>query len=1271
MTEVLQPARFPLWGSRLIEASAGTGKTWTIAALYLRLVLGHGGEAACARALAPAEILVMTFTRAATRELSDRIRARLLEAARCFRGEAQPRDDDAFLAELLAAYPEGVARSGAAWRLAMAAESMDDAAVHTIDAWCQRMLREHAFDSACPFDEELAANERAMRQEAARDYWRQQIYVLPAGALDPTLGVWPDVDALAADAQALMELELPADAAQGSLGDCIVRVSSQRATSLERLKQGWAGRAREMQAWLDGLYDGKAFPFDKPKLTRKNYSAWLAALAAWAEDPQAERPEMKLGATRLTPQGLHALAKPDARYELPPHFEAFAQLMQALAALPSLASALRLHAAASIQQRLAWLKQQAGSFGFADLLNRLDAALDPARNDASERLRERILAQTPVALVDEFQDTSPVQARIFDRLWRVADNARATALLLIGDPKQSIYGFRGADIHSYLAVRRATAGRHYMLGTNHRSTRALVAAVNHSFEQAEARDGAGAFLYRPEPPGDAADNPVPFVPVDARGRGETFVTGSGPVAAMTLVLDAEPQDARSSQSAYAQRCAERIVTLLNDAAAGFAGAATGLRRLQPADVAVLVRTGREAWAVRRALRQRGVASVYLSDKDSVFRSPEAQDLLRLLQAVASPLDSRLLRAALATRLLGLSLAELAQLADDDEAFDRRSEQVRQLHGVWQGQGVLAMLRQALHVLGLPARWLVGSGDAAGGEPGEPGEPIEGDSGGERRLTNVLHLAELLQTASSRLDGEQALVRWLAAQMQGEGGSSGDEQIVRLESDADLVQVITVHKSKGLEYPLVFLPFACSFRAVDRARTRFVHLADARGRRTLHLELNDDILAAADQDRLREDLRLLYVALTRARHALWLGVAALTATSRSSECVAHRSAFGCLVGGRAPRTAAEWATQVRSLAAGDSGIAVEAGPAPGRTALRRRDDPPPLRVPADYAADFERRWSVGSFTALVRALPGPVSAAAARDDEVPAPADTLPGEAGAEDVVAPRAAPVEVPLDAAATAAPPGRGGAVLADAAATWHAFPRGALPGNFLHDQLEWLAGEGFALAESPALQQQLQRRCEQQGWGPRAAAVQAWLAAVVDTPLPPVGAPLRAIGRLLPEMEFWFPSDGLVASRVDELCRTHLLAGLARPALPERELRGMLMGFADLVFEHDGRWWVLDYKSNALGAGDADYTPQALQAAMAEHRYDVQAALYLLALHRLLRTRLGAGYDPARQLGGAVYFFIRGLRGPVRGCHAVPPSLPLLSALDALLPLASAVPS
>jgi exodeoxyribonuclease V beta subunit len=291
-----------------------------------------------------------------------------------------------------------------------------------------------------------------------------------------------------------------------------------------------------------------------------------------------------------------------------------------------------------------------------------------------------------------------------------------------------------------------------------------------------------------------------------------------------------------------------------------------------------------------------------------------------------------------------------------------------------------------------------------------------------------------------------------------------------------------------------------------------------------------------------------------------------------------------------------------------------------------------------------------------------SGAAVRDDE------TLPAADGAG-----MALSVRTPADPVWAAGPldgPQLGrdwGSVLGGAAtvalAPWHRFARGALPGNFLHDQLEWLAGEGFALARRPELLVQLQRRCERAGWGRWADDVGVWLSALVQTRLPPVGAALQDIVTLLPEMEFWFPSDGLVSSRVDALCRAHLLVGRDRPALPERSLRGMLMGFADLVFEQGGRYWVLDHKSNHLGGQDSDYSADALEAAMASHRYDVQAAIYLLALHRLLRARLGAAYDPARQLGGAVFLFLRGIQGPASGCCHLAPPLALLDALDGLL--------
>jgi exodeoxyribonuclease V beta subunit len=178
------------------------------------------------------------------------------------------------------------------------------------------------------------------------------------------------------------------------------------------------------------------------------------------------------------------------------------------------------------------------------------------------------------------------------------------------------------------------------------------------------------------------------------------------------------------------------------------------------------------------------------------------------------------------------------------------------------------------------------------------------------------------------------------------------------------------------------------------------------------------------------------------------------------------------------------------------------------------------------------------------------------------------------------------------------------------------------------------------------------------------AWLRAAVTTPLPPLGAALRDIGAVLPEMEFWFPSEHLATSALDALCRRHLLDGIPRPALPQRALHGMLKGFSDLVFEHAGRYWVLDYKSNALGGNDAAYHARALAQGMAEHRYDVQGAIYLLALHRLLASRLGDAYDPAEQLGGAVFFFLRGIgNAATRGCHVLEPDPRLLDELDDLL--------
>lgn len=392
-----------------------------------------------------------------------------------------------------------------------------------------------------------------------------------------------------------------------------------------------------------------------------------------------------------------------------------------------------------------------------------------------------IREQFPVALIDEFQDTDPVQYGIFERIYQISENRAETGLFMIGDPKQAIYAFRGADIYTYLAARRATSGRLHSLDTNYRSSKAMVAAVNQVFLQAEAREaGRGAFLFR-----EADDNPLPFIEVRAKGRGEQLLIDGEACAALQCwhLESEEPVSGSVYRQQLAASCASHIVALLNggqQGTAGFQNAEGELRPCLPSDIAILVRDGHEAQMVRAELAAREVRSVYLSDKDSVFAAQEAHDLLAWLKACAEPDSERLLKAALASLTLNLSLAALDRLNQDERVWEDWVMRFRRYRDTWQRQGVLPMLRHLLHDFQLP-RTLIRRSD------------------GERVLTNLLHLAELLQQAAGELDGEQALIRHLAEHL-ASSGQAGEEQILRLESDEQLVKVVTIHKSKGLEYP---------------------------------------------------------------------------------------------------------------------------------------------------------------------------------------------------------------------------------------------------------------------------------------------------------------------------------------------------------------------------------------------------------------------------------------------------------------------------------------
>ncbi|OCR25765.1 exodeoxyribonuclease V subunit beta [Pseudomonas syringae] len=1205
--------RFPLHGSQLIEASAGTGKTFTISALYVRLVLGHGDEnSSFGRELLPPQILVVTFTDAATKELRDRIRTRLAEAARFFRDEIVAPDE--LIAELRDQFSAEQWQACAS-RLDIAAQWMDEAAVSTIHSWCQRMLREHAFDSGSLFTQTLETDHSDLLGEVLRDYWRRFCYPMSGDALKWVRAHWGGPAALLPRVRLLFgsERNVPDQEPAELIGASL----QQRREALKALKAPWIEWANELHLiCMDGV---ACKVVDGRKMQERYFKPWFEKLNAWAADEEQEDLDLGTGFTRLTPDGIAEAWKSNPPSH--PAFEAMVELKVALDTLPTPDAAVLEHAAHWVGVRFEEEKRRRAEMGFDDMLLRLDAAL---QSSGGERLATLIREQFPVALIDEFQDTDPVQYRIFESIYRLEENDRETGLFLIGDPKQAIYAFRGADIYTYLRARQATTGRWHTLDTNYRSSHAMVEAVNHVFLRGEQRpEGRGAFLFRQ---GDA--NPVPFVAARSQGRKETLEVDGTPLSALNIwqLPSEQPLSGVTYRQQLAVSCASEIVALLNggqQGRAGFAAPGNELRGLKPADIAILVRDGKEAQAVRAELSARGVRSVYLSDKDSVFAAQEAHDLLSWLKACAEPDSERTLRAALACITLNLPLAELERLNQDELAWEARVMQFRGYHLIWRTQGVLPMLRRLLHDFHLP-QTLIARND------------------GERVLTNLLHLSELLQQAAAELDGEQALIRHLSEHL-ALSGQAGEEQILRLESDEQLVKVVTIHKSKGLQYPLVFLPFICSSKPVDGSRLP-LHFHDEQGKAQISLKPTAALIEQSDNERLAEDLRLLYVALTRAESACWLGVADLKRGNANSSML-HRSALGYLLGGGLPLAeSAGLSLWLRDLGEGCDGLSIENLPAPTAETFSPPRNQATLLAPRMPKRRAAENWWIASYSAL------------RIGDTITTSGDESPDSPQAQKLFDDERLDPDAPREVLVS------GGDI--------HRFPRGPNPGTFLHGLLEWAGNEGFAAAANnpTLLEDAIARRCNRRGWEGWIGTLIGWLQHLLNMPLPLAGdsQPISLGAMDQPnqyriEMEFWFACHKVDVAQMDSLVRRYTHSNAPRAAAETVSLNGMFKGFIDLTFEHEGRFYVADYKSNWLGADDQAYTQDAMVTSILDNRYDLQYVLYLLALHRQLKARL-AGYDYDQHMGGALYLFLRGSHSASQGAYFTRPPRELIESLDLL---------
>lgn len=1163
--ESLDPLRLPLRGERLIEASAGTGKTFTIAALYLRLLLGLGGEASYPRAISVEELLVVTFTEAATEELRGRIRSNIHELRiACMRGESDNPLYSALLAEI-------ADKDDAAKTLLLAERQMDEAAVFTIHGFCQRMLSLNAFESGMLFEQQLIEDESRLRYQACADFWRRHCYPLTRDIAAVIHDVWKGPRDLLKSLDRWLQGEAPQLKSPPAADETLAERHQQIIGRIDSLKQQW----REQVGEIEGVLEDSGL--DRRKFNRGNQGKWLEKVTAWAQEETLSY-QLPDALEKFAQSFLLERTKAGGEPPMHPLFSAVESLLASSLTLTDLVLA---RAMVEIRDAVAREKRRRGELGFDDMLSRLDEAL---RGDSGEALASAIRQRFPVAMIDEFQDTDPQQYRIFRRIWRQRPE---TALLLIGDPKQAIYAFRGADIFTYMKARGDVAA-HYTLDTNWRSSPGMVGSVNRLFSLSD-----NPFMFRE----------IPFLPVKsaAKNQGLRFTVDAADVPAMNVwLMPGDTVGAGDYQTFMAQLCATQIRDWLSAGQQGRARLWRGetSRPVQASDITVLVRNRLEAAQVREALQTLGIPSVYLSNRDSVFETLEAQELLWLLQAVLSPERENTLRSALATSMFGLTALDIENLNQDEQAWDALVEEFSEYRQIWRQRGVMPMLRALM-----TARHIA--------------ENLLATRGGERRLTDILHISELLQEAASQLESEHALVRWLTQHI-AEPDSNAASQQMRLESDKHLVQIVTIHKSKGLEYPLVWLPFIARFRKQDQA---FYHDRETFAA-VLDLGQDEASLELAEAERLAEDLRLLYVALTRAVWHCSLGVAPLS-SRKSGNSDFHLSALGRLLQAGEAMDAAGLAARLADFCHGD--IALQR---PGELDLTPWQAPA-ASIPPLSARELQRRiaddWRVTSYSGLQQH-----------------------GFSGGQDLL-PR-----LDVDAAGV-------GEVVEDPQLTPHQFPRGAAPGTFLHSLFEEL--DFTQPVPDGWMAEKLQLSGFDAQWAP---VLTDWLGGVLKTRLP---GPDIALNQLAArdkqvEMAFYLPiAQLLTAERLDALIRQYDPLSADTPPLDFRQVRGMLKGFIDLVFRHEGRYYLLDYKSNWLGEDREAYTRPAMEQAMRAHRYDLQYQLYSLALHRYLRHRL-ADYDYDRHFGGVIYLFLRGMDGQEggQGIFTTRPVRPLIDGLDQL---------
>jgi len=1161
---------FPGEGINLIEASAGTGKTYTIANLFIRYILDGTG---CS------EILVVTFTNAATEELKGRIRSRLADLLQFLKCPGE--SEDTFFTCIIEQNQEASGKERIIDRITLAIRTMDEAAIYTIHGFCQRVLADYAFFSGQPYDNEFIADDEEFWCQALQDWWRINTYELDAGQARLFLSAVGTIEELGRRLLSLRGVQprrLEPQAPE-SLEELYAQWD-QLGPSLLQIAAIWKERSATIITILSksrALSQAKASPYGKHR-----FKDTIGRIDRYLNGPGLVANLEILFLLSIT--CLDKYSTESKRGSDPALREAFfMQCQEIWVQIDRVVAKARVRilqeASQFSRKHAASAREKRRLMTYDDQLLQVHTAL---KGRLGKELAQNLRQSFPVAMIDEFQDTDRIQYEIFREIY---GQTKRSVLTLIGDPKQSIYRFRGSDLLTYIQARRDAGDQSFSLDTNWRSTPELVRAVNTLFSLRQS-----PFIY---------DEAIRFAPVKAaqtRDAGQKNDTGpfhpSMTIWKIPPNPTGKPLSRTAAREAVASATAGTILELLQ-------GGET-----EACEIAVLVRTNDEGRLIRYALQALGVLAVAIA-RDNIYQTPEAFGLETLLEAIASPEDRQLARNALASELLGLDYPEIDCRISDESRWQNWINGIHELHERWRQYGFMAMFH------GLLQRQAIA-------------ERLAAADNAERRLTNLIHIAELLQQASVLHPAPASLVRWLTRQRNDPGSH---ETEVRLESDDALVRIVTIHSSKGLEFPVVFVPFAWACRPIEDQAENLIAFSDRNGTACLDAgpssEARSRSLCLAEKERLAEDIRLLYVALTRAERKLYLSWGRVDSRRRD---LSGKSALAYLLhSAQTPGTLTEslpnaWTDEtdldadLRTLCqAAEGSIAMVDLPESAANYWQSipNEHKQPIRL-GQFTGRIRDNWKVASFSGMTR--------------NVHQVRNYGSSHSGQDRILQ-----------------------------------FPAGTRTGSFMHLVLENLDFQGDIGPQAEKLWLRFAPRFGLNAPDHLETLVQ-WLNNIIQTSLDQNELSLSQIAcnRCLHEMEFDF---SLEHGAIEELNRVLARnAGKTLEPIEYDDFEGIVTGIIDLVFEHKGRFYLVDYKTNFLGATLNDYRPDKLEDEILDRRYDLQYLLYTVALHRYLGQRLPC-YRYETHFGGVYYLFLRAMRPgdtDSRGIFHVCPNPEIIQVLD-----------